>query len=138
MEITIIPFVSHSPRSYLFDLWTVVRLSKTTSLVIAVGYDVCLFMLRCIAIVLNCSGADCRAKGKALTRARKLLEEGDEEIVKLSAHASELDSASCSMMARIDELEVRSASTHSHGECEIVKLDRTKAVQKPQMGLDGL
>lgn len=50
-----------------------------------------------------------------MTRARKLLEEGDEEITRLSAHGAKLDSTFYSMKARIDELEVRLTFVYSHG-----------------------
>lgn len=55
------------------------------------------------------SRMDLRAKGKALTRARKQLEEGNIEISALSVQSSELDLAVSSMEARINELEVRPA-----------------------------
>ncbi len=48
-----------------------------------------------------------RSKGKALTRARKQVQEGDEELAKLLAHASELDHNIDTIEARIVELEVR-------------------------------
>lgn len=48
-----------------------------------------------------------RSKGKALTRARKQVQEGDEELAKLLAQASELDHTIDTTEARIVELEVR-------------------------------
>lgn len=52
---------------------------------------------------------DVRTKGKALTRARKQLEEGNMEIIALSAQSSELRLAVSGMQARVDELEIRPA-----------------------------
>eukprot|EP00903_Cladosiphon_okamuranus_P005634 g5600.t1 len=48
-----------------------------------------------------------RSKGKALTRATKLVDEGNEEIAKLSAKAFKLESTSARTRARIAELEMR-------------------------------
>ncbi|CAM9206635.1 unnamed protein product, partial [Hapterophycus canaliculatus] len=58
-----------------------------------------------------------KAKGKALARAHKLLEEGDAEIAKLSAQAYELDSVSKSMKARILELEFDAESAKLREYC---------------------
>lgn len=54
-----------------------------------------------------CSRTGVRSKGKALTRALKLVDEGDAEIANLSTQASKLDLASAETKARINELEVR-------------------------------
>ncbi|CAM9221599.1 unnamed protein product [Ectocarpus sp. 8 AP-2014] len=58
-----------------------------------------------------------KTKGKALTRARKQLEEGNMEINALSAQSSELHLAVRGMQARIDELEMDTESAKLRAHC---------------------
>ncbi|CAM9141448.1 unnamed protein product [Scytosiphon promiscuus] len=80
-----------------------------------------------------------RAKDKALARARKLLEEGDAEIDKVSARACELDAASESMVARIHELESSRLSSLTGGNAterdELVR-ELTRLEQGPLQELE--
>lgn len=55
-----------------------------------------------------------RSKGKALARARKQLQEGDEELTKLLAQASELDLTAHTTEDRIIELQVGVLCTAPH------------------------
>lgn len=63
----------------------------------------------------KCSRVGLRSKAKALTRAVRLVDEGDAKVAKLSAQASELESTSARTNARIVELKVRTL-----GVCECV------------------